>query len=44
MVAYLLKSGKEVVPRLETGGILHDALVRTSDGYVVYECTGQRDK
>jgi len=43
MVAHLLKMGKNVVPRVETSGISHDILVRTDDGYIVYECTGQRD-
>jgi hypothetical protein len=43
MAAYLLKIGKKVVPRVETGGILHDILVEGYDGFIVYECTGQRD-
>jgi len=43
MASYLLKKGENIVPRLETGGISHDILVKKSDGFVLYECTGQRD-
>ena len=43
MAAYLLSKGKKVVPRLETGGIQHDILVETYEGFIVYECTGQRE-
>lgn len=43
VAGYLVKNGKEVVPRLETGGIPHDILVKSYDGYIVYECTGQRE-
>ena len=43
MAAYLLRSGDNVLPRIETRGILHDILVKTYNGYIVYECTGQRE-
>jgi hypothetical protein len=43
MAAYLLRMGKSVIPKVETAGISHDVLVKTYDGYIVYECTGQRD-
>jgi len=43
MASYLLSKGENIVPRLETGGISHDILVKRANGFVLYECTGQRD-
>ncbi|MEM4303636.1 MAG: hypothetical protein QXQ70_07065 [Candidatus Caldarchaeum sp.] len=43
VAAYLLKNGREVVSRIETGGVSHDVLVKTYNGHILYECTGQRE-
>jgi hypothetical protein len=43
VAALLLKEGRDVVPSLNTGGILHDVLIEDHDGYIFFECTGQRE-
>ena len=43
IAAYLLSKGCNVIRRVETGGVQHDILVERHDGYVFYECTGQRE-
>lgn len=41
--AYLLKMGKNVVERYETGGYHHDVLVNEYSQSILYECTGQKE-
>ena len=41
--AYLLKIGKNVVERYETGGYHHDVLVKEYSQSILYECTGQKE-
>lgn len=41
--AYLLKKGKNVVERYETGGYHHDVLVNEYSQSILYECTGQKE-